>query len=68
MASNIAKLPTTRNFGDRSKLRLQDQSTPQSGPAAVAPLWRLGMLRNFAFVIGFALILGAFNGRPSLGS
>src|SRR6476469_8003599 len=56
VASNIAKLPTTRNFRDRSKLRLQDQSTPQSGPAAVAPLWRLGMLRNFAFVIGFALI------------
>ena len=56
MASNIAKLPTTRNFGDRSKLRLQDQSTPQSGPAAVAPLWRLVMLRNFAFVVGFAVI------------
>ena len=64
VTNNIAKLPTTRNFGDRSKLRLQDQSTPQSGPAAVAPLWRLVMLRNFAFVVGYAVVLGAFTAAP----
>ena len=62
MTSNIAKKRTTRNFGDRSKLRLQDQSTPTVGRCSSMEVRNVTPFRVRHRICPDS---GAFNGRPS---